>query len=61
MAKKKFTVEVTETLQRQVEIEAENEQEALQKAKELYRDEEIVLNWVDFVGNDFQIIKKEDK
>ena len=61
MAKKKFTVEVTETLQRQVEIEAENEQEALQKVKELYRDEEIVLGWQDFIENDFQIIKKEDK
>ena len=61
MAKKKFTVEVTETLQRQVEIEAENEQEALQKVKDLYRDEEIVLTWEDFVENDFQIIKKEDK
>ena len=57
MEKKKFVVEVTETLQRQVEIEADNEQEALQKAKELYRDEEIVLDWQDFVGNDFQIIK----
>ena len=61
MTKKKFTVEVTETLQRQVEIEAENEQEALQKAKELYRDEEIILGWQDFIENDFQIIKKEDK
>ena len=57
MEKKKFVVEVTETLQRQVEIEADNEQEALQKVKELYRDEEIVLDWQDFVGNDFQIIK----
>ena len=61
MAKKKFTVEVTETLQRQVEIEAENEQEALQKVKDLYRDEEIVLTWEDFVENDFQIIRKEGK
>ena len=61
MEKKKFVVEITETLQRQVEIEADNEQEALQKAKELYRDEEIVLDWTDFVENDFQIIKKEGK
>lgn len=60
MEKKKFVVEVTETLQRQVEIEADNEQEALQKVKELYRDEEIVLDWQDFVGNDFQIIKQEE-
>lgn len=59
MAKKKFVVEVTETLQRQVEIEAENEQEALQKAKDLYRDEEIVLGWQDFVENDFQVIEEK--
>lgn len=61
MAKKKFTVEVTETLQRQVEIEAESEQEALQKVKELYRNEEIVLGWQDFIENDFQIIRKGGK
>lgn len=61
MTKKKFTVEVTETLQRQVEVEADSEQEALQKVKDLYRDEEIVLTWEDFVENDFQVIKKEGK
>lgn len=57
MAKKKFTVEVTETLQRQVEVEASDEKEALNKVMDMYADEEIVLDYVDFVGNDFQVIK----
>lgn len=61
MAKKKFTVEVTETLQRQVEVEASDEKEALNKVMDMYADEEIVLGYLDFVGNDFQVIKKEGK
>ena len=61
MAKKKFVVEITETLQRQVEVEASDEKEALNKVMDMYNEEEIVLDYVDFVGNDFQIIKKEDK
>ncbi len=61
MEKKKFVVEITETLQRQVEVEASDEKEALNKVMEMYNEEEIVLDYVDFVGNDFQIIKKEDK
>lgn len=36
----KFIVEITETYQRQETIEAENEQEALIKLKEKYRNEE---------------------
>ena len=61
MEKKKFVVEITETLQRQVEVEASDEKEALNKVMDMYNEEEIVLDYVDFVGNDFQVIKKEDK
>lgn len=39
----KYTVEITETLQQQFEIEAENASEAIQKTKEEYGGEEIVL------------------
>ena len=42
--------EITETLQRTIEVEAENEEDALRKVKELYRNEEIVLDSSDFVG-----------
>lgn len=53
-----YTIEITETLQRQVEIKANSPQEALEKAKEKYREEEIVLGGEDFVENDFQVLAK---
>lgn len=45
-----YTVEITETLSRHVEIEATSEAEALAKANNLYRNEEIVLSPEDHVG-----------
>lgn len=57
MEKKKFTVEVTETLQRRVEVEAEDEKSALDIALNMYREEEIVLDYNDYVDTDFVIIK----
>ena len=45
-----FKTEITETLQRTIEVEAENERDALQKVKEMYKNEEIVLDSSDFVG-----------
>ena len=46
--------EITETLQRTIEVEAENEEEALRKVKEMYKNEEIVLDSSDFVGVEFE-------
>ena len=45
-----FKTEITETLQRTIKVEAENEGDALQKVKEMYKNEEIVLDSSDFVG-----------
>lgn len=45
-----FKTEITETLQRTIEVEAESEEDALQKVKEMYKNEEIVLDSCDFVG-----------
>ena len=45
-----FKTEITETLQRTIEVEADNEGNALQKVKEMYKNEEIVLDSSDFVG-----------
>ena len=39
---KVFQIEIVETLSNLVEVSAENEQEALLKAQELYRNEDIV-------------------
>lgn len=46
-------VYVTETLQREVDIEASDEFEALSKLEELYNDGEIVLDYSDLVNTDF--------
>ena len=49
-----FKTEITETLQRTIEVEAESEEDALQKVKEMYKNEEIVLDSSDFVGAEIE-------
>jgi hypothetical protein len=46
---KKYKVEITETLQRIVEIEATSAGKAVQKIRKQYKEEEIVLSENDFV------------
>lgn len=58
---KKFTVEITETLQRQIEVEAADENEAISKVEEMYRDEEVVLDSGDYIDTEFNIIDKNGK
>lgn len=60
MEKKKFTVEVTETLQRQITVEAEDANDALIIARHMYNDEEIVLDYNDFVGTDIKVLQEKD-
>lgn len=57
----KYKVEITEILQYQEIIEAENEQEALIKLKEKYRNEEIVLNEEHYITTEFKVIEKVRK
>ena len=56
-AEKIFQIEIVETLSNLVEISAENEQEALLKAQELYRNEDIVLYPDDLIDTKFNIFK----
>jgi len=51
----KFLVEITETLQRRVEVEAENEADAELVVRERYRNGEIVLAGDDYVETVFNI------
>lgn len=51
--KRIYRIEIEELLQRVVEIEAENVNEAISKTKEKYRNEEYVLNENDFKGVEF--------
>ena len=52
-----FQIEIIETLSNIVEVLAENEQEALLKAQELYRNEDIVLYPDDLIDTKFNIFK----
>lgn len=51
--KRIYKIEIEELLQRVVEIEAENVNEAIRIAKEKYRKEEYVLDENDFKGVKF--------
>ena len=53
-----FQVEITETLQRIVSIEAESENAAHLAVKEMYRNEEIVLDNSDYIDTEIEILKK---
>lgn len=55
----KYSVEITETLQRTVEIEAENATEAYKKVNAMYRDENIVLDSGDFIDFDIDVVAEE--
>ncbi|HCR87043.1 MULTISPECIES: DpnD/PcfM family protein [Psychrobacter] len=54
---KTFQIEVVEMLSNIIEISAENEQEALLKAQELYRNEDVVLYPDNLIDTKFNIFK----
>lgn len=53
----KFKIEITETLQKVVEVEAENLTEAIIKTTADYKDGEIVLDYMDCSGFDITEFK----
>ena len=56
---KKYLVEITETLQKQITITANSREEAEQKVKEKYRNEEIILNESDYIDTEFTVLKEK--
>ena len=54
-------VEIKEVLARVVEIEANSKEEALEKASQMYHNEEIVLDDGDFIGQKITYITQENK
>jgi hypothetical protein len=56
----RFEVEITETLQKTVEVEADDEGEALRIVHKMYRDEEIVLCEDSFIGFDMEVLQSKD-
>ena len=55
----KYKVEVKETLSRIVEVDADSENDAVEKVSALYEREEIVLGADDYVDTDINIYKDE--
>ncbi|SDP19971.1 DpnD/PcfM-like protein [Streptococcus sp. 45] len=55
---KKFNVEIEEVLQKIVEIEASDENEALKLVSEQYRKENIVLDENDYKGHELRVISE---
>lgn len=55
----KFKIEIEEVLQKVVEVEANTKDEAIDIAKNLYKNEEIVLDETDFKGVEFSEYKYE--
>ena len=53
-----YKIEITETLQRQIEVEASSKEEALKKIKEQYQNQEIVLNENVYVDTEYYYIEK---
>lgn len=56
--KKEFVVYITETLQRKVIIEANNESEAINEIADKYYNEEIVLDNTDYLSVEFNTKEK---
>ena len=52
----KFLVEITETLQHSIYVEAENECDAIFKVKKLYKSCDIVLTADDFIDAEFDVL-----
>lgn len=55
---KKYLVEITETLQKQITVLANSREEAEQKIKERYKKEDIILTEDDYIDTDFHVIKE---
>lgn len=51
-----YQIQIKEILSKVVKIEAENLDEAIQMAQKSYQDENIVLDWGDFISVEFNEI-----
>ena len=56
----RYKIKVQETLERIVEVEASSIDEARDKVEEMYNNEEIVLDYSDFVGMEMFDMKSRE-
>ena len=55
----KFKVEITETLRKVVEVEAEDETDAYEKVDQMYCESEITLDWEDYDTATYKVLKED--
>jgi hypothetical protein len=53
----KIKIEITETLQKTIEVDAENEHEAYKIVKEKYRNSEIILDDTSYIDTEFEVVE----
>ena len=53
----KIKIEITETLQKTIEIDADDIDEALLKVKHLYKDEKIILDDTSYIDTEFKVVE----
>ena len=54
----KYIIEITETLQKQIEVEANSKDDALRLVKSKYKNEEIILDSENYVSTNFNVINE---
>lgn len=52
----KYNIEITETIQKIIEVEADSEQAALHSAMKKYKNSEVILTDEDFIDVDFKSV-----
>ena len=57
----KYVVEITETLVKHIVVEAEDASNALIAANRLYNEEEIVLDYRDYMDTEFECLREADE
>lgn len=53
----KFKVEITETLQKTIEVEADDRADAIILVRRKYRNEEIILDDTSYIDTEFHILE----
>ena len=53
----KYKIEITETLQKIIEIEAVSEKDALLIVKKLYNNEKIILDDTSYIDTEFKVVE----
>lgn len=55
MADKMFEIEIREVLSRVIKVESKTQTDAILKVQEMYRNEEIVLDYGDYISTEFKV------